>query len=623
MANNYGLLDPNGVTANTPYTPPQSLAGLLGLPAQSQGGGLMPPPQAAPQMAQMAQMAQAAPQQLPMRNPVNPILGLLDNLLLGGAGQKASNAAYEQKAQNVGMRNMQARALQIAQTEGPEAALMFVSQPTLYEKLHEQNNTPAGDTAFRNGVSTVAPLFDPASGRWTTPTETGASVGGDYADTGGVISSKRDGSIAHITTPQTSYASGDTYRGPTVTTLGPNGPPKIGDPSGAVPSGSGVGDPRGFFKNFILPHEGGLNPSDMNGSPTNFGINQAANPGVNVRSLTPDGAAGIFADKYYKPSGAGNLPPALAAIHADTSFINPAKAKQFLAQSGGDPAKYMQLRTAWMDAMVANNPAAAKYGRAWTKRNADLARYAGLNGQSGSAAAAPASGLGAVVPGQTNTPVTPQEAMRLGLAPGTYQRDPMGKVTAMSAAPAEDVARINSLKDTAQGLRALQQEQSQFMDHNKAFGGTGAGYAALGPVPNPFGAVQENLNPDYKAMTASEGKQVLMVKPANAGARILQSELPFWEAQVQSPTTGGKVNQSILDTTSKNLAKVQPMATFYENYIYQHGNLRGADDAWAAAQKGGHASAPSQAIRTLTPAEARSLPPGTHFRTTDGRVMVR
>jgi hypothetical protein len=151
-----------------------------------------------------------------------------------------------------------------------------------------------------------------------------------------------------------------------------------GAPSGSTPAAGAPAalDPKQFFHDFVLPHEGGLNPSDMNGAPTKYGINQKANPQVDVTKLTPDQAADIFTNKYYGPSGAAKLPPALAAIHADTYFINPKAANTFLQQSGGDPAKYMQLRQSWMQNMVANSPAAAKYANAWAQRNKDLATYA-------------------------------------------------------------------------------------------------------------------------------------------------------------------------------------------------------------------------------------------------------
>lgn len=161
------------------------------------------------------------------------------------------------------------------------------------------------------------------------------------------------------------------------------------NPSGAAESGAtgpaappavrpqGKLDPKQFFKDFVLPHEGGFNPSDANGAPVNFGINQAANPEVDVRKLTPEKAAQIFTDKYFAQSGAADLPPALAAAHADTSYINPSAAKRILRQSDGDVGKYLTLRQQWMDGLVARDPKKfGKYEKAWTRRTQDLGVYA-------------------------------------------------------------------------------------------------------------------------------------------------------------------------------------------------------------------------------------------------------
>lgn len=160
-------------------------------------------------------------------------------------------------------------------------------------------------------------------------------------------------------------------------------------PPGAVPSSGGKAtvspgavqngklEPQVFYKDFVLPHEGGYAAHDANGAPVNHGINQSANPGVDVKNLTEDQAADIFANKYFAASGAANLPPALAAVHADTSFINPKRADQFLQQAGGDVNKYMTMRQSWMNSLVKNQPDKyGKYAKAWNSRNADLSAYA-------------------------------------------------------------------------------------------------------------------------------------------------------------------------------------------------------------------------------------------------------
>lgn len=148
------------------------------------------------------------------------------------------------------------------------------------------------------------------------------------------------------------------------------------DATQSITPNTGQLNPRAFFSNFVLPHEGGLNPRDTNGTPSNFGINQAANKDIDVSKLTPETAAGVFEDRYFQSSK--NLPPALAAVNADTEFMaGPDEAKALLQQSGGDPMRYMQLREAFLTGLAQKNP--QKYGKyvpAWDQRNKDLTQFA-------------------------------------------------------------------------------------------------------------------------------------------------------------------------------------------------------------------------------------------------------
>lgn len=131
----------------------------------------------------------------------------------------------------------------------------------------------------------------------------------------------------------------------------------------------------------VLHNEGGLNPSDMNGYPTNFGINYKANAkelaALGIKSpkqmgqLTQDQAAQIYANKYWPQSGAEKLPPNLQTPYFDVYVRNPALAKRALAQSGGDPVKFAQITGQAFQNMAANNPKAAKYAAAWSNRDAN------------------------------------------------------------------------------------------------------------------------------------------------------------------------------------------------------------------------------------------------------------
>jgi lysozyme family protein len=128
---------------------------------------------------------------------------------------------------------------------------------------------------------------------------------------------------------------------------------------------------------FTFSQEGGYNAKDANGAAVNMGINQEYNPGVDVKNLTKDQAKQIYKNNYWDAIGGDQLAqqnPALATVAFDTAVIaGPGKAKQMIAQSGGDPAKFMDLREKFLAGLVKSNP--EKYGRyqkAWDNRNAAL-----------------------------------------------------------------------------------------------------------------------------------------------------------------------------------------------------------------------------------------------------------
>lgn len=140
---------------------------------------------------------------------------------------------------------------------------------------------------------------------------------------------------------------------------------------GGGPAADTGGAPGGFDHavEHVLANEGGYNPSDMNGAPVNFGINQKANPGVDVQHMTKDQAKQIYHDKYWVPSGAESLPANLQAPYFDVYIRNPAFAKKALAESGGDAGKFMQASSAYFQAL-AKKPNGQRYARAWAARDA-------------------------------------------------------------------------------------------------------------------------------------------------------------------------------------------------------------------------------------------------------------
>ena len=135
--------------------------------------------------------------------------------------------------------------------------------------------------------------------------------------------------------------------------------------------------PQSFEDSFrrTLGFEGGYSPRDANGYEVNKGINAKWHPDVDIKNLTDDQARAIYKNEYWDAIGADNLDPKIRGMAFDTAVIaGPAKAKELLRQSGGDPQKFMELRSAFQNDLVNSNP--EKYGRfakAWDNRNAALA----------------------------------------------------------------------------------------------------------------------------------------------------------------------------------------------------------------------------------------------------------
>lgn len=121
---------------------------------------------------------------------------------------------------------------------------------------------------------------------------------------------------------------------------------------------------------FILSKEGGYKATDGNsGNPVNFGINQKANPDIDVKNLTKEGAVKLYRERYWDAIGADNLPPALAVV-AMNAAVNQgvSQAKQMLTQANGDPAAFTELVKQRYQSIVTSNPAQGKYLKGWLNR---------------------------------------------------------------------------------------------------------------------------------------------------------------------------------------------------------------------------------------------------------------
>jgi hypothetical protein len=336
----------------------------------------------------------------------------------------------------------------------------------------------------------------------------------------------------------------------------PNGQPVSGPPRATVPAGPTTPDAAW---NFIRPHEGGYAPHDANGAPVNFGINQAANPGVDVKNLTEDQAKQIFIDKYFNPSGAGNLPGPLGVMHADTYYINPRRAQQFLQESGGDPQKYLQLRQAWQNNLVRTQPGKyGKYAEAWQNRNEDLATMA-----NGGAAPSQGGGLTPVytTPGKASGPsgaaahiLTPEEVQAAGLNPNVkWQINHLGDYVMIG--PASQLSPANTKKQSI--YESIDQSTSRMIDAAKELLNHPGLERAVG-VNSYF--------PSVKGGKAADFDKALESFKAQIGFAVLQN------MRQMSPTGGalGQVSNyenRILQNSLASLDEAQSPAQFRANVL--------------------------------------------------------
>ncbi len=119
----------------------------------------------------------------------------------------------------------------------------------------------------------------------------------------------------------------------------------------------------------IFKTEGGYSATDGNtGAPVNFGINQKANPDIDVKGLTKDKAAAIYKTRYWDKIKGDTLPPALQGTAMDAAVNQGVgNATKWLAEAKGDTEKFNALRRAHYEALLAK-PENARFRKTWMER---------------------------------------------------------------------------------------------------------------------------------------------------------------------------------------------------------------------------------------------------------------
>ena len=147
-------------------------------------------------------------------------------------------------------------------------------------------------------------------------------------------------------------------------------PDQVSEAYTTAPIPSGLGSKFDNVMKFIFKEEGGYNPKDGNSNaPVNFGINQKANPDVDVKNLTKEGAAQIYQTRYWNAIGGDKLPTNMAVVAMNAAInMGPEVAKTMLAQSGGDPATFTELVKQRYQAIAQNDPKQAQFLSGWLAR---------------------------------------------------------------------------------------------------------------------------------------------------------------------------------------------------------------------------------------------------------------
>jgi lysozyme family protein len=194
---------------------------------------------------------------------------------------------------------------------------------------------------------------------------------------------------------------------------------------------------RAFAK--VLKFEGKKYvPNDAGKGPTKFGINQTANPDVDVANLTLEDAKQIYKKRYWDKIGGDDIAttnPQLATIAFDAAVNQGVRpALNMLDKSGGEPNKLLALRQQRYIDLAANDPSKKQFLSGWTNRVASLQSdlktdkdRLPMTVPSSTAQAAPGitalpPDVSSQIPGQTVKAPVPEPEDTSFLSPGSFQR---------------------------------------------------------------------------------------------------------------------------------------------------------------------------------------------------------
>ena len=329
--------------------------------------------------------------------------------------------------------------------------------------------------------------------------------------------------------------------------------------------------------NFVAGVEGGYAARDgKSGAPVNYGVNQGANPDIDVKSLTPDTAKQILHDRYWVTSGADQIAdPALATVVYDTAVnMGPGMAKAMLKASGGDVEKFLDAREKRYRAIGGPDL------QGWLNRNAKLREAVG------------------------------------GMAGGprvVYQGPSSGEKSVK-----KDVIAMRKEFDALSEVKAYKEIAPVLMSARRA-PDTPAGDIQLAYT------VGKILDPNS---VVREGELALAIKAGSPLERLLgQGTYVAGQGARMTP----EIRRQLLEMVNERALAVRQQydaaRANYEGYARDMGvapaSIIGQHVANAYAPKGGGKPASSGPVPVNSPVEAAALPAGTLYRAPDGVVRRR
>lgn len=368
---------------------------------------------------------------------------------------------------------------------------------------------------------------------------------------------------------------------------------------------------------FTLGQEGGYNPSDSNGAPSNFGVNQAANPDVNVATLTPQTAAPIYKAKYWDAIDGDNIPPPLQKMVFDTAVMSgPEQAKKMLQASGGDPQQFMQIRQAFQSKLLQEDPQKYdKYAEAWAKRNAALAQGVPQGG------GAPGGQHPAV--GQIQQMSLPQIIQSLRAQPGMTPQKMMSALNQIL--PVMNAQSQQDYRQVMLGLSAQRNQETQTRDTNTQTDrerGLQDREAAQTEKAHEFQERQARIGDEFKQRLDQNEEKI------KASAKKEDREFAYREGkdmvQQQLAATRNEIyaNSAVIADPKEQARLLKDAASQADAANKRLDDAYKTKPATASAKPPGDQAA-NEPVKVKTPAEAQALKPGTVYTTPDGQQYTR